>query len=103
MILKPDAIITAKLCSGEELIFKVVHVPAGDRQYIGINEPFSIAPTGQGLGMIPCMFTADPKAETILNMNTVTVYSLAEESIKIKYIETVTGLKLPESKKLILG
>jgi hypothetical protein len=91
---------TFKLNSGEELIAKVVENP-GDG-LITISEPVSIAPSQQGMQMIPSIFTGDPGANVTLNTNSVALYSNTEDSIKDKYIEATTGIKLPE-KKIILG
>ena len=52
--------------------------------------------------MIPSVFTAEPKGEFRLNTNSVTMYAETEDSIKMKYIEATTGIKIPD-KKLILG
>jgi hypothetical protein len=52
--------------------------------------------------MIPSMFTADIKEEIMLNTSCVTLVALTEDSIKMKYIEATTGIKVPD-KKLILG
>jgi hypothetical protein len=48
------------------------------------------------------MFTADPKETVRLNINSVSIYSLTDDSVRMKYIEATTGIKVPE-KKLILG
>lgn len=88
-----------KLNSGEEIVTKVT---ASTDDEISIYEPLSVAPGPQGMGLIPSLFTADPKAETRLNKNSVAIYALADSSIKSKYIEATTGIVVPE-KKLILG
>jgi len=90
---------TFKLNSGEELISKVKSV---DSDSLTIENPVSVAPGPQGLGLVPSMFTADPDAEIKLNSNSVSIYAPTEDSVKMKYIEATTGIKLPE-KKLILG
>ena len=99
MQIETNQVYTLKLVSGEELIAKVVDHSG---QYITIEEPVSIAPTQQGMQMIPSIFTADPKGIFRLNTNNVTIYAETEDSIKVKYIEATTGIKVPE-KKLILG
>ena len=93
-------IYTFKLNSGEELIAKVVEI-LSDAKVI-ITEPVSIAPSQQGMQMIPSIFTGDPGANVTLNTNSITLYSDTEESIKDKYNEATTGIKLPD-KKIILG
>lgn len=97
--LTPNQVYTFKLNSGEELIAKVIQ-SGGD--FIQIEEPVSIAPMQQGMQMIPSVFTAEPKGEFRLNTNSVTMYAETEDSIKMKYIEATTGIKIPD-KKLILG
>jgi len=97
--IEPNKVYTFKLNSGEELIAKVIQA-GGD--FIIISEPVSIAPSQQGLQMIPSVFTADPKEEFKLNTNSVAIIAQTDDSIKVKYIEATTGIQVPE-KKLILG
>jgi len=97
--IKPGAVYTFKLNSGEELIAKVAQ-SGGD--FIVVEEPVSIAPTQKGMQFIPSMFTAEPKAETRLNTNSISLYCETEDSIKMKYIEMTTGIQVPD-KKIILG
>jgi hypothetical protein len=97
--LKPDQVYTFKLNSGEELIAKVRQA-GGD--FIVIEEPVSIAPTQQGMQMIPSIFTADPKGEFKLNTSSVAIYAETDDSVRMKYLEATTGIKVPD-KKLILG
>lgn len=97
--LEINKVFTFKLNSGEELIAKVTETN-GD--FIVIEEPVSIAPTQQGMQMIPSVFTADPKGIFRLNTNSITLYAETEDSIKMKYIEATTGIKIPD-KKIVLG
>jgi len=90
---------TFKLNSGEELIAKI---KLAGGEFLVIENPVSVAPGPQGLGLVPSMFTADPDAEIKLNSNSVSIYALTEDAVKMKYIEATTGIKVPE-KKLILG
>lgn len=100
LVLETGKVYTFKLNSGEELIAKVTTFTGGD--CIQIENPVSVAPGPQGLGLVPSMFTADPDAEIMLNSNSVSIYALTEDSVKMKYIEATTGIKVPD-KKLILG
>jgi hypothetical protein len=97
--LKPDQVYTFKLNSGEELIAKVRQA-GGD--FIVIEEPVSIAPTQQGMQMIPSIFTADPKGEFKLNTSSVAIYAETDDSVRMKYLEATTGIKVPD-KKIVLG
>jgi hypothetical protein len=88
-----------KLNSGEELIAKVEFV---NGEFITISEPVSVAPGPQGMGLIPSLFTADPRSGARLNTNSVALCALTDDNVKMKYIEATTGIKLPE-KKIVLG
>jgi hypothetical protein len=97
--LEPNQVYTFKMNSGEEMVAKVTQ-SGGD--WITVEEPVSIAPGPQGLGLVPSMFTADPREEIRLNTNSVSLVSKTDDSVKMKYLEATTGIKVPE-KKLILG
>lgn len=101
MTLEIDAIVSIKLNSGEELVTKILK-QKDELGFITISEPVSVAPSNQGLGLIPSLFTSDPKGEYRLNINNITLYAEADEGVKAKYVEAITGLKIP-SKKLVLG
>ena len=97
--LEHNQVYTFKMNSGEEMVAKV-KMSGGD--WITLEEPVSIAPGPQGMGLVPSMFTADPKEEIKLNTNSVSLVSKTDDSVKMKYLEATTGIKVPE-KKLILG
>lgn len=97
---KINEIYTFKLSSGEELVAKVLQIEGNE---LIVHDPVSVAPGPQGLGLVPSMFTADPKAETRINTNNVTISALTDASIRASYIKATTGLTVPEAKKLILG
>lgn len=90
---------TFKLNSGEEMLAKVTDV---SDQWIGIEHPVSVAPGPQGMGLVPSAFTADPAVALQLNINAVALVAATEDSVRMKYLEATTGIKVPE-KKLILG
>lgn len=97
--LEHNQVYTFKMNSGEEMVAKVKQ-SGGD--WIILEEPVSIAPGPQGMGLVPSLFTADPKEEIKLNTNNVALVSKTDDSVKMKYLEATTGIKVPE-KKLILG
>ena len=99
MNIKENEVYTFKLNSGEEVIGKVLSVSGN---YITLNEPLSVAPGPQGLGLIGSIFTAEADSPVMLNINSVTMYTDTDDNIKVKYIETVTGLQIP-SKKIVMG
>jgi hypothetical protein len=98
MILKIGSVTTFKLNSGEELIAKVLEV---NDNWVEIETPVSVAPGPQGLGLVPSMFTADADETVRLNIASVAIYAPTDDSVRMKYIEATTGIKVPE-KKLIL-
>jgi len=97
--IEPNKVYTFKLNSGEELIAKVI---LAGGEFIQIEEPVSIAPTQQGMQMIPSVFTANPKAEFKLNTSSVAIYAETDDSVRMKYLEATTGIKVPD-KKIVLG
>ena len=97
--LQPNQVYTFKLNSGEELIAKVKQA-GGD--FIELEEPVSIAPTQQGMQMIPSIFTAEPKGVFRLNTSSIAIYAETEDSVRMKYLEATTGIKVPD-KKIVLG
>ena len=99
LALETNQVYTFKMNSGEEMVAKVKHA---DGNWIVLEEPVSIAPGPQGMGLVPSLFTADPKEEIKLNTNSVSLVSKTDDSVKMKYLEATTGIKVPE-KKLILG
>jgi hypothetical protein len=100
MTLEVGKVYTFKMNSGEELIAKVTkEMTVSD---VTVAEPVSIAPTQQGMQMIPSMFTAEPNQSVTINTNSIAMYAETEDSIKMKYIEATTGIKIPE-KKILVG
>ena len=99
MNITANEVYTFKLNSGEELVAKVLQVYDNSLQ---IEEPVSIAPSPQGMGLVPSLFTADPKGIIMLNTSSISVYGMTDEPVKRKYIEATTGITVP-SKKLVLG
>ena len=99
IVAETGKVYTFKLNSGEELIAKVKTI---DAEFLTIENPVSVAPGPQGMGLVPSMFTADPDKNPRLNMNCVAISSLTDENVRMKYIEATTGIKVPD-KKLILG
>ncbi len=90
---------TFKLNSGEEMIARVELI---EYNFVTVSEPVSVAPSPQGLSLVPSVFTAERKGSVTLNINNVAIYALTDEEVKMKYIEATTGIRVPE-KKLILG
>lgn len=101
MNFETNKVYTFKLNSGEEMIAKVVGAPIG-AGYVVLEEPVSVAPGPKGLGLVPSLFTADVKQEIQLNINSIAISAVTDDSVCMKYIEATTGITVPD-KKLILG
>ena len=99
MNINVNEVYSFKLSSGEELISKVLRVTD---DYLYLSNPVSVAPGPNGIGLVPSMFTAENDEEVRLNTNTVTLVAQTEDNVKMKYLEALTGIKVP-SKKLMLG
>jgi small nuclear ribonucleoprotein (snRNP)-like protein len=101
MKIKAEAgkVYTLKLNSGEELIAKLTAV---DEQFLLVENPVSVAPGPQGMGLVPSLFTADHANDVTINMNSVAMVAETEDGVRMKYLEATTGIKVPE-KKIIMG
>lgn len=94
-----NEVYTFKLNSGEEVVGKVLSIDDGT---IELSEPLSVAPNPQGMGLIPSMFTAEQDKNVMLNTNTVTMWCITADQIRMKYIEATTGIATT-SKKIVMG
>ena len=99
MKIEANQVYTIKLNSGEELITKIIE---NDGQYLTVENPVSVAPGPQGMGLVPSLFTADPREKVTININSVAVLAVTEDAVKMKYLEATTGIKVPD-KKIIMG
>ncbi len=97
--MQENTIYSIKLSTGEELVCKVLS-KTGD--YFEISEPASIIPTSAGIQFAPLMYSVDKHEPFKINPAHIVVIGIPVEPIKQKYIEAVTGLKLP-NKQIILG
>jgi hypothetical protein len=84
-------VITLKLTSGEEIVAKLVddgplHYKLSSPQVIGMGP--------KGPGLMPYLFTVDPKKEIKLNKNTVTVAEATDKEFADQFIQATTGIAL---------
>lgn len=100
MSFETGKVYTFKFNSGEEMIGKIVNLCQSDM--IEVESPLSVAPSAQGVGLIPSLFTSDPDKTVMININSISMHAESEDSVKMKYLEATTGIQVPE-KKLILG
>lgn len=99
MKIEIDNTYTIKMNSGEELIAKVKSV---EEDVILVEEPMSVAPGPQGMGLIPSLFTSETHSLIRINTSCISMIANTEDSIKMKYLEATVGLKIP-TKKIVMG
>ena len=97
MTLEVGKVYTFKMNSGEELIAKVHCEAVGN--YIAVTDPVSVAPGPQGMGLVPSLFTGDPKQSVTVNTNSIAMYTETDDNVRAKYTEATTGTKVPDKKK----
>ena len=100
MTLELGKVYTFKMNSGEEVIAKYTSEVVGN--YIAVTDPVSVAPGPQGMGLVPSLFTADPGQSVTINTNNIAMYVETDDSVRMKYIEATTGIRVPE-KKILVG
>jgi hypothetical protein len=84
-------VLTLKLTSGEELVARLEEET--DTQY-KVSKPMVLTGTTQGIGMMPYLFTSDPKKDIPINKYAVTVAVPTEKSYADQYTESTTSIKL---------
>lgn len=92
-------IVVLKLTSGEELVARVI---ADEMMRFVVMHPLSIVPGNNGVGLMPSIFTADEDKEVVINKNNITMTATPREEVRIKYIEMISNIVVPE-KKIIMG
>jgi hypothetical protein len=97
--LQVDGIYTFVVIGGIEMIAKVVTV---NNDNIIVADPVTVMPSQGGVGLMPSLFTGKMHSNYRLNNNSISIIGETDESVKAKYIEATTGLKVPD-KKVILG
>lgn len=89
-----------KLNSGEELVAKLLEINA---DHLILTNPVSIGPNPNGgIGLVPSMFTVNLEKSVRLNTGSIALVADTDESVKTKYIEATTGIRVPD-KKVIMG
>jgi hypothetical protein len=96
-----NEVLTFKMNSGDEVVAKVVAEP-DEYGYIAVTDPVTVVTTNNGVGMIPTIMTAEHNAQNKLNTNNISMFTLTDDNIKLKYLEATTGISVP-TKKLIMG
>lgn len=95
-----DEVYSFLLHSGQEIVARVQNISKAN--VITVIHPVAVAPGPQGIGLIPAMFTTDHGKTLELNTASVAMYAPTDETVKAKYIQATTGIKVPD-KTIIMG
>lgn len=87
-----------KLASGEEIITRITGCQNG---ILTLDHPRFLARTQQGYQFVPGMITC-PQDTVHFNESQIMMFGVTTDAIKDKYVEAITGIKVPE-KSIILG
>lgn len=83
-----DDLISFKLVNGEEVIAKLIEERTDE--YV-ISKPITLAPSPQGMAVIPYVMTADLK-QTTLKKQHVIVCGISNADLEPAYIQATTGI-----------
>ena len=97
--MKEGDIWTIKLTSGEELVAKIIEIY--DDHYM-VDKPVSVAPTAQGMQLIPSVFTANTDDLIKINTSAITLMAKTSSDVRDSYVNATSKVKVPE-KKIVLG
>jgi hypothetical protein len=88
---KKNDVVTLKLASGEELIATFIEESSTSFE---IKKPMSVTITGQGLGLVPWVFSASAHASFDLPKDKVFLISDTLKDLADQYIQNTTGITL---------
>ena len=97
--MKEGDIWTIKLTSGEELVAKIVVI---SEDHYMVDKPVSVAPTAQGMQLIPSVFTANTDNLVKINTSAITLMAETNSYVRDSYVSATSKVKVPE-KKIVLG
>jgi hypothetical protein len=83
-------IVTLKLQSGEELIARYIEDTA---VHVRVSQPYVLASSGNGIGLVPYLFTVDPERE-IKIYKPIVVMEPSSSTATNDYIRATTKLAL---------
>jgi hypothetical protein len=88
-----------KLVNGDEIVSRVEEIE-GD--VYSLNRPCLVVPSQQGIGLIQCMFSADPDTTVRVNKQHIMMMAPTFDKLQSHYIQTTTGIQ-PVSKGSIIS
>lgn len=100
MEIEEGKVYSIKVMSGEEIVAKVKKVT--NTGYI-LESPVVIIVTQQGMQFIPAMLSTAVDIEGIINQTGIIMIARTRNDVEVAYIEASTGIKVPQSKQIVLG
>lgn len=94
-----DEIYTFKLATGEEIVARVL---AMSDHSIELENPITAVFTGQGLQLMPSMFTARQDQNIQLNKNSCVMTAAVRDDVRNSWIQATTGITTA-TKQIITG
>lgn len=99
MTFELDQIYTFKLNTGEEIVARLLKVSESDFE---IENPITAVFTGQGLQLMPSMFTAKQEQNVQLNKHSWTMIAPVRDDVRNSWIQATTGITTA-TKQIITG
>jgi len=83
-------VVSFKLVNGDEIVAKVAS--QSDDSYV-LSKPCLIVPSGQGIGMMQALFSADPDKDVEIKKQHVMMHAPTIDKLQSHYIQTTTGIQ----------
>jgi hypothetical protein len=83
-------LVTYKLVNGDEIVAEITEL--GERSW-RLSRPCTVVPSGQGIGLIQALFTADLSKDVWLHEDKVMLHAPTTEALRAHYIKTTTGIE----------
>jgi len=95
----PTAVYCFKLVNGDEV---VARIEDSDNDSYTITDPFTVVPSGQGIALVPSMFTMKESAKLRVNRIHIMMFSEVDTRMRDHYLKTVTGIQTVSNDKIIV-
>jgi hypothetical protein len=98
-IIEAGDIVTFKLVNGDEIVAKIDNNDGkGDFQ---VSRPCVVVPSGQGIGLMQAMFSAEINTIITLKSEHIMMYAPTVKDLEAHYLKTTTGIELLPKGKII--
>lgn len=104
MLFATNEVYSLKLSNGDEIIAAVANYSESDT--LTLKAPLLVMFTGQGIQLMPAMFTIDPVGKIEVNKSMIVAKGTPRTEILDHYLQATSGIALPPgggSKSLIMG